>query len=372
MPWPASLETLLARPDSPAACALRWGLLGLRASLRAAVEEFPNDPAGQELRGVLGEIDALLTGGGSGEIATELLPQAGAAAAAMPLLPLARAVAADARLAEALQRCPLRTGSDEEIWSDVQRLLLRVPQAVCVEWRRRSLELATKVGAQPIEARSLLLSLGWDELIYPGLSGALDVPELRSLASALPDPRVGSAPDEELSPPAAAVAACTYFAENDPALHHCLAGVFRFGLAALLGEQRERYIAELLRRWHRVRTAPRSSWKERLKDRLDLDEALHSLVYQPPADLESWWGRLLGAARESLFHERDSAAAAGCQVHLQLLSGNFADVNRLAPDSLEVDFGVPGEVAVCLRVWARIDGEELKGRVLYRPPREEA
>ena len=46
--------------------------------------------------------------------------------------------------------------------------------------------------------------------------------------------------------------------------------------------------------------------------------------------------------------------------------------SRLAPDSLQVDFGVPGEVAACLRVWARIDGEEIKGRVLYRPPREEA
>jgi hypothetical protein len=68
---------------------------------------------------------------------------------------------------------------------------------------------------------------------------------------------------------------------------------------------------------------------------------------------------------------RDRAAAAGCHVHLQVLGGSFADINRLAPDSLEVDYGVPGEVAACLRVWARIDGEELKGRVLYRPPREE-
>jgi hypothetical protein len=372
MPWPACLQTLLARPNSPAACALRWGLFGLRASLRAAVEEFPNDPAGEELRGVLGEIDGLLSGAGSGEAPTELLPGAGSGASALRLSPLARSVAADARLAEALQRSPLREGSEEEIWSDIQRLLLRVPQNVCVEWRRRCLEFAGKIGAQPIEASSLLLSLGWDELIYPGLSAAIEVPELRSLAASLPDPRVGSAPDEELAPLAATVAACVYFAENDPALHHCLAGVFRFGLAALLGEQRDRYVAELLRRWQRVRTAPRSGWKERLKDRLDLDEALHSLVHQPPADPGSWWGRLVGAARDTLFQQRDQAAAAGCQVHLQLLSGNFADVNRLAPDSLEVDFGVPGEVAVCLRVWARIDGDELKGRVLYRPPREEA
>jgi hypothetical protein len=58
-------------------------------------------------------------------------------------------------------------------------------------------------------------------------------------------------------------------------------------------------------------------------------------------------------------------------VHLQVLGGSFAEINHLAQDSLQVDFGVPGEVAVCLRVWARIGGEEIKGRVLYRSPREE-
>jgi hypothetical protein len=80
---------------------------------------------------------------------------------------------------------------------------------------------------------------------------------------------------------------------------------------------------------------------------------------------------LLGQARDMLLLARDRASGAGCHVHVQVLGGSFADINRLAPDSLEVDYGVPGEVAACLRVWARIDGEELKGRVLYRPPRQE-
>jgi hypothetical protein len=33
--------------------------------------------------------------------------------------------------------------------------------------------------------------------------------------------------------------------------------------------------------------------------------------------------------------------------------------------------GVPGEVSACLRIWAPIEGEEFKGRVLYRSPEEE-
>ena len=51
-------------------------------------------------------------------------------------------------------------------------------------------------------------------------------------------------------------------------------------------------------------------------------------------------------------------------------SGDAADISQLAPDSLQVDFGVPGEVSLCVRIWARVDGEELKGRVLYRSPQD--
>jgi hypothetical protein len=144
-------------------------------------------------------------------------------------------------------------------------------------------------------------------------------------------------------------------------------------MVPLTGEQRERYVTELLRRWERVQTASSQSQplKEYLKALLDMDEALHSLVYQPSAAPDSWWGRLQDQARQALFTARDRAIQAGGAVHFQLLGGNFADVNRLAPDSLQVDFGVPGEVSACLRIWARIDGEELKGRVLYRSPEDE-
>jgi hypothetical protein len=154
--------------------------------------------------------------------------------------------------------------------------------------------------------------------------------------------------------------------------------VFRFGVTPLSGEQRERFTAELLRQWERLRggtpgrqAAGRQEWKDWLKAALDFDEAVHSLVYPPPAAPDPAWGRLQQQSRAVLFRLRDRAAQAGCPVHLQALGGSFAEISRLAPDSLQVDFGVPGEVCVCLRVWARLDGEELKGRVLYRAPREE-
>jgi hypothetical protein len=387
MPWPDCLGLLLARSDSRASQALRWGLRGLRAALQAALDEVPDDPGSGDLRGLLAELDALREPAGPSlpvEQAASLLDSAAGwqpapREGAPRLLPLVEAIAADARLGAMLRGVPLRADSDEEIWNDVQRLLLRAPPDLAEDWRQRCLALATQLGARADANRVESLALGRDGVIYPGLTGAVEAAGLRSSAAAPLDPRVSAPPDGDLRFLAGVTSAWLWFSEHDPRLHHCLQGVFRFGVVPLTGDQRPRYQAELLRLWERVRSGAAGALgrvggqglKERLKERLDLDEALHSLVHQPPADPASWWGRLQAQARDTLFQARERAIQAGCHVHLQLLGGNFADVNRLAPGSLEVDYGVPGEVAACLRVWARIDGEELKGRVLYRPPREE-
>ena len=388
MPWPEPVGLLLARSDSRASQALRWGLRGLRASLQAVLEEVPGDPGCVELRGLLAELDPLLEPAGSlsgpslpleeqGDPAPsgppEHLPPSAMQGAAPRLLPMLRAIAADLRFREMLHGSVLREGSDEAIWNDVQCLLLRVPNDLAEEWRSRFMTLVSQLGARADSVRTEALPLGYNGIIYPGLTGSVQATGLRSAMSAPLDPRVSAPPESDLHFLAGMISAYLWFVEHDPNLHHCLQGVFRFGVPRLTGDQSQRYLAELLRLWERVRvgSADGHGLKERLKERLDLDEALHSLVYQPPADPASWWGRLQAQARETLFQARDRAVRAGCLVHLQLLGGSFADINRLAPDSLQVDYGVPGEVAACLRVWARIEGEELKGRVLYRPPREE-
>jgi hypothetical protein len=438
MPWPDPLGRLLTRADSRAAQALRWGLSGLRASLQAAVAEAPDDPGAADLRELLGELDSLLvweqatsscrtdwqsvrtdcqsvlqpdldpSRDRTSATAGPVLPSDGAGdrpASSPRLRPLARALAADARLLAELSRSPVRDGSDDEIWNDVHRLLLRVPPVVAEEWRRRSLKQAEQAGGRADETAVAVVPLGRDEPLYPGLTGDIRAAGLR--AGVALDPRAAPPAEGDLRALAGVASACLWFIEHDPHLCHCLRNVFRFGITPLTGEQRERYVAELLRLWERLRTgaaqqnvgqdsnpvaypaglescptglatasrsqttAGRPAWKDWLKTCLDFDEAIHSLVYQPPVAPTSWWGRLQGQAREVLFRMRDRAVGAGCPVHLQALGGSFADISRLAPDSLQVDFGVPGEVAVCLRVWARLDGEEVKGRVLYRSPQEE-
>jgi hypothetical protein len=375
MPWPETMNSLLARPDTRAAQALRWGLHGLRASLHAALDEVSPEPGGEDLRALLAELEPLL---GKGQTAAStLLPTDGPSdlpaqdgSDQLLLPPLAKAVAEDSRLGQ-LRGSVVGTRSDDEIWNDVQRLLLRLPRSLSEEWRRRSLKLAGQLGARPQETQEALLPLPEDKELYPSLTGKTRATGLRSSPAAPLDPRIGHPGEGDLRVLAGITSAYLWFIENDPHLYHCLKSVFRFGLAPLAGEQRDRYVNELLRCWERVRGGGLGP-KERLKARLDLDEAFHSLVYQPTAATDSWWGRLLSEARDTLFAAREEAAGSGCSVHLQVLGGNFADVNWLAPDSLQVDFGVPGEVCACLRVWARIDGEELKGRVLYRSPPEGA
>jgi hypothetical protein len=389
MAWPESLSSLLARSDSQASQALRWGLHGLRASLQAVLEEVSQDPGCGQLRTLLAELDPLLDPGRLStspmlppDAAGDRAPEGpvGAAAPAPRLLPLAQAIAGAGQFQAELARSPIPDGSDDEIWNAVQRLLLRVPAHLAEEWRHRSQEFADQAGGRLDEWAAVTLPLPWDEAIYPGVTGAVRAAGLRSAPTATLDPRLAAPADDDLQVLASVASTCLWFVDHDPHLYHCLKSVFRFGVAPLTGDQRERYVAELLRLWERVGTvaagarasAPRPWLKEHLKALLDLDEALHSLVYQPLAAPDSWWARLLGQAREALFQARDRAIQAGSVVHLQLLGGNFADINRLAPDSLQVDFGVPGEVSACLRIWARIDGEELKGRVLYRSPQEEA
>jgi hypothetical protein len=385
MAWPEPLVLLLARADSRVSQGVRWSLRGLRASLQAVLLELPKDPGCEQLRALLAELESLFGPAEEKELpnAAQRAPEMAAGAAPVPrLLPLARAIAKDGRFHAELRCAPISEDSDDQIWNGVQRLLLRVPPPLAEEWRHRSQEFAAQAGGRLDEWAAVTLPLPWDEPLYPGLTGELRAAGLRAAPTAASDPRLGavgrfskpSHPDgEDLRVLASITSTCLWFVDHDPNLYHCLKSVFRFGMVPLTGEQRERYVAELLRRWERVRTASSQSQplKEYLKALLDLDEALHSLVYQPAAAPDSWWTRLQDQARQALFPARDRAIQAGGAVHFQLLGGNFADINRLAPDSLQVDFGVPGEVSACLRIWARIDGEELKGRVLYRSPEEE-
>ncbi|NET29573.1 MAG: hypothetical protein F6K01_30885, partial [Okeania sp. SIO1I7] len=109
---------------------------------------------------------------------------------------------------------------------------------------------------------------------------------------------------------------------------------------------------------------------EMLRARLDLDEAIHSLVYVPPVERYSWWGQLQKKCRDTLAVISTRAKKAGHQVKIRPLWGSYADILSRSKDDLELDSGgTPGEVLACLRVYAKIQEEVLPGRVLFRGQR---
>jgi hypothetical protein len=381
MPWPTPIAALLGRRDGRPAEALRWSLHALRGCLQAALDEAPDDPGAPAARDLIAELDALID---TRETPPGSRPPAVSGSAAPDqrgasiLEPLARAMAADPRVeAELGPAAATRVTDEDAAWNALQRRLLRASPMLATSWRRRLLEAAVQGGARASDASAIALPGPDDELLYPGLEGSMRATGLRTSPAAALHPQVAAPPDDaDLRLLARLVSAALWFVANDAELHHALQGVYRFGLVRLVGEQRERYVEELLRRWRRVcdrspvppADATRPWLKEYLRERIELDEALNSLIYLPPAHSDSWWAQLQGQARLALFRARDRVVNAGCPARLQRLAGSFPTVSSLADDSnLHVEYGTPGEVVACLRVYARIDGDDLRGRALYRP-----
>jgi hypothetical protein len=365
MNWDEPLRRLLARPAATTGQAVHWGLLGFRACLEAALQAAPDDPGAGDVRLLLEQL-AWVQAPPAAACATALSAPTtaapGPATAAGWLTALADEVRGHAHLRAVLGEIHLRSGSDADTWADLNHLFLRLPPPQDRQWRDYCVKRAEEVGAR-IAAPAITLPLPWTEEVYPALVGTVRAPGLATATAA---------PDDDHHLLAGVVKSCLWFAENDPSLGHALKSVYSFSWKSLRDREQARlYAQELLRRWHRVEAAPAPppapqacDW---LKDRLDLDEAVHSLLHLPPAAPGSWWDRLRNTARLALFRARDRAT--GCTAYFQTLGGNFAAITRLADrESLGVPFGTPGEVVACLRVWARLNTDELKGRVLYRPP----
>ena len=128
-----------------------------------------------------------------------------------------------------------------------------------------------------------------------------------------------------------------------------------------------KYIAALIERYHKVKVTFNTINLIALRARLDLDEAIHSLVYSPCVDRFSWWGKLQQEARRTLDTAAQQARQAGINVQIRPLWGTYADIYSFSKDDLQIETGgIPGEVSACLRVYAKINNEILPGRVLFR------
>ena len=363
------LRQLLAIQGSELAKLLKCSLRGLEATLTQAISEFPLDPGTQICEELLREISALL------QAPPDSTPEDAIAMIFLPtelkLTHLRSVFNADAELKLYLGTAELQSQTDADLWNEIHRQLLRVPENIATAWRSRALDLAEQVGALPDNLHVAELPFSRDQIIYPGLKGSVTASGLSLSEKALLN--TGVNPTDQygnLYCIAGFVQLFLRFTEIDPDLHHALKTVFTFDIMPLHSqpEQRTQYINTLSDRWQRLQQAESNS-DELLSLRawIDIDEAIHSLVFVPPVERYSWWGNLQQESRRILKKMAQTAVNMGYDVRIRQLSGLYADVCSFSKDDLQLDCGgVPGEVLTCLRVYASINQEETPGRVIFR------
>ncbi|MTJ15257.1 hypothetical protein FJR11_22375 [Anabaena sp. UHCC 0187] len=359
-----NLHKLLNTENSELAKILRFNLYGLAATLTKANQEYPLDTGFQTSEEILQELNYLL----QPTPVIEELPQK---KNELKLLKLQEAFNCDSELNFYLGNSPIQSQTDAEIWNKIHQKLLQVPEDLATSWRQIALKLAQELGAV-VDNRNLEeLPFVRDEIIYPGLSGTVKAKGLCLSQTALVNSGIAQTHlSENLHLIAGFLLLYIKFIEIDTELHHALKSVFSFDVVSLhsKSEQRHQYIDALSDRFHRIQKSEENTDTVlNLCAWIDMDEAIHSLVFIPPAERYSWWGKLQKESRRLLRKAADKAIKAGNEVRLKQLSGLYADVCEFSKDDLQLDCGGnPGEVLTCLRVYARINQQQYPGRVIFR------
>ncbi|BDI15608.1 hypothetical protein ANSO36C_14100 [Nostoc cf. commune SO-36] len=360
------LRQLLEIENSELAQLLRFGLYGLKTTLNQARVELPLDPGAKVCDEVLQELHYLLQ---------PAPPQQNTgwedAPNELKLCHLQEAFNSDSELSYYLGNSQLQSQTDSDLWNEIQGKLLRVPEDLAASWQQRTLDLAEQVGAIADNSNLYQLPFIRDEIIYPGLSGTVQTQGLSLSQQALLNSQIPQGNISDLL--AGFLHLYIKFIEIDPDLHHALKSVFSFDVISLHSkpEQRHQYIEALSDRFQRTLKAEENTDSLlNLRAWIDMDEAIHSLIFVPPAERYSWWGKLQHESRRILKKVTDQAINAGNEVRIRQLSGLYADICALSKDDLQLDCGgIPGEVLTCLRVYARINQEESPGRVIFRSSR---
>lgn len=369
------LQQLLATENSQISQLLKLSLYGLQATLNQARIEYPNDPGNDLCENVILEIHNLL----EPEVITES-PENVVIDEAKPeqllnvlnvLNELREVFNTDLELNFYLGDAPLQSQNDGDLWNEIHRKLLRVPEDLATTWKKRALEIAEKNGANLDYVNLEHLPFVRDEIIYPGLNGTVQARGLCLSKKAFLKSEIASLYNsEDLQLLAGFLLLYTKFIEIDPDLHHALKSVFSFDVVSLKSqpEQRQLYLEVLSDRLQRTqKTEENTDPILNLRAWIDMDESIHSLVFVPPAERYSWWGKLQQETRRILKKVANKAIKAGHEVKIRQLSGLYADICAYSKDDLQLDYGgTPGEVLTCLRLYARINQEENPGRVLFR------
>ncbi|MEB3216498.1 MAG: hypothetical protein VKN72_09735 [Nostocales cyanobacterium 94392] len=382
-----NLNKLLNTKNSKLAWLLRLNLLGLRTELQEALKTELSDPGSDICRDFLQELDVILEPEYQSNQSnnTEEIPswedvlepianqldhnlQLQQTPIELKLKPITQTLLSHQELSQYIGEYQFNFTDDAQLWNEMQRLLLRVPQKQADMLRSQILKQVNTLGVVEDKVSLRQLPFPIYEHIYSGLKGnikasGLCFSNMINFDERLETQKSGS----ELDILAAIVSTCLKFIEVDSHLHHALRSVDRFGVRSLNSTDKPKFITTLIERFNRVKITFNTDKSIALRARLDLDEAIHSLIYLPCVDRFSWWGKLQQEARRTLETAVQQARQAGYYVQIRPLWGTYADVYPFSKDDLQIDIGgIPGEVSACLRVYAKINDETLPGRVLFR------
>ena len=374
-----NLNKLLDTKNSKLAWLLRLKLLGLRTELQEALKTEVSDPGSSACRELLQELDVILNShNGSNNTEEDSLwsdvfePVKNQSLPQLPkkiqLKPIAENILQHKELSPYIGEYNFYNNDDAQLWNEMQRLILRVPQTQADKLRSQISSQLITLSTTEDTASLQQLPFPTSEHIYSGLKGNIQASGLCFSNTIDFDERLQTQRSgTELDILAGVVSTCLKFIEVDPHLHHALRSVDRFGIRSLRLADKPKYVATLIERFQKVKVTFNTINLVALRARLDLDEAIHSLTYLPCVDRFSWWGNLQHEARRTFDTAAQQARQAGINVQIRPLWGTYADIYPFSKDDLQIETGgIPGEVSACLRVYAKINDEILPGRVLFR------
>ncbi|EPH45699.1 hypothetical protein ABT390_05205 [Streptomyces aurantiacus] len=278
------------------------------------------------------------------------------------------------------------------LWRWFHLTLLRLPAPHATQWRARAQQLPV-AGGDPGGARwEAWRTLGEGQVLLPPLP-RLGVPGVRldpagsaapwAMAAAAGGEPAGEgtavrgsqgvppAPGDLRAPLGVFVVLAGWvggLAALDGQLHHCLENVSHRGVVPLReAEHRTAHRHELAQRIGRLACREPGSAAE-LRAALAVDEALCSVLHLPPAAPGSWWAQLAETSQRAVLELRRRVRDSGADVAVEVLAPTYREARRrTGGNDIPLDAGGrKGQVLAGLRLWARIDGRELPGRVVYR------
>lgn len=347
---------------------LKFSLHGLRASLVAAKNQFPDDQSISLCNELIAELEEILN-----LTNIEADPPVPSSDNFM-LKSLKDYVTQNQDLKIYLgDKFLVQSETDEDLWQEIQLFLLRIPEKMADHLKQEILKQIPD-GVRVWTPSKLNIPYCKDQQILPGLAKGIKAKGLYFSTQTDLDSRLNPQNQElpeDIAYLGKIVSACLKLIELDSSnLYHAFQRVFSFDLISLSQqEQREKYVKALIQSFHRV-IEPSQDMVSNLNNYIALDEAIHSLVYNPLADQDSWWGNLQRESRNQLKLFFKQAKKEGHNVLMRSLSGSYREVLQDTNKNNDIPLpqgGVPGEVLTCLRVYSRIEGKEFPGRVIYYP-----